>query len=75
VVFPGQRWSCDERVCGIGSFTEATDQVRPGRVHSKTRLLGALIGAVVGLGRAAAEAAAEHGVSWRLARSALAWLR
>jgi hypothetical protein len=52
------------------------DQVPPAaRVQGRGCSVPWSVRAVVGSGRAAAEAAAAHGVSWWLAQSALAWLR
>ncbi|MGT2464156.1 transposase family protein [Sinomonas atrocyanea] len=70
VLWRKRRWFCDEPACLRGSFTEATAEV-PRRARSTRRLLRALVDAVVRSGRAAAEAAAAHGVSWWLAQSAL----
>nr|WP_245827722.1 ISL3 family transposase [Sinomonas mesophila] len=70
VLWRKRRWFCNEPACPRGSFTEATDEV-PRRARSTRRLLHALAAAVVVAGRAAAEAARAHGVSWWLAQSAL----
>lgn len=52
------------------TFTEETTQV-PRRARSTRRLRQALVAAVIGSGRAAAEAAASFGVSWWLVQPAL----
>ena len=70
VLWRKRRFFCDEPACPRGSFTEATDEV-PRRARSTSRLLGALVDAVIRSGRAAAEAATAHGVSWWLVQKAL----
>ncbi|WP_422934593.1 ISL3 family transposase [Sinomonas sp. P47F7] len=70
VLWRKRRFFCDELACPRGSFTEATDEV-PRRARSTSRLLGALVDAVIRSGRAAAEAATAHGVSWWLVQKAL----
>ncbi|WP_251045410.1 helix-turn-helix domain-containing protein [Arthrobacter sp. ISL-5] len=52
------------------TFTEETAQV-PRRARSTRRLRDALVAAVIGSGRAAAEAASSFGVSWWLVQRAL----
>jgi transposase len=70
VLWRKRRFFCDEPVCGRGSFTEATEQV-PRRARSTDRLRAVLVDAVIRSGRAAAEAATAHGVSWWLVQKAL----
>lgn len=57
-----RRFFCDEYLCPRRTFTEETAQV-PRRARSTRRLRDALVTAVIGSGRAAAEAAASFGVS------------
>ncbi|MDJ0316232.1 ISL3 family transposase [Arthrobacter sp. H35-MC1] len=52
------------------TFSESTLEV-PARARSTRRLHGALVAAVISSGRAAAETAIAHGVSWWLVQKAL----
>lgn len=70
VVWAKRRWFCDEELCARGTFAEATDQV-PRFARSTGRLKDQLVAAVIDSGRAAAEVARAHGVSWWLVQSAL----
>ncbi|MFJ6314434.1 ISL3 family transposase [Pseudarthrobacter oxydans] len=70
VVWAKRRYFCDEYLCPRQTFTEETTQV-PRRARSTHRLREALVAAVIGSGRAAAEAAASFGVSWWLVQRAL----
>ncbi|GAB3523552.1 transposase [Arthrobacter monumenti] len=70
VLWSKRRWFCDEWLCERKTFTEATAQV-PARARSTRRLRDALVEAVIGSGRAAAETAAAFGVSWWLVQRAL----
>ncbi|MDT0193804.1 transposase family protein [Arthrobacter sp. AB6] len=65
-----RRFFCDEYLCPRRTFTEETAQV-PRRARSTRRLRDALVAAVIGSGRAAAEAASSFGVSWWLVQRAL----
>ncbi|QSZ53915.1 transposase family protein [Paenarthrobacter sp. AT5] len=65
VVWAKRRFFCDEYLCPRRTFTEETAQV-PRRARSTQRLREALVAAVIGSGRAAAEAAVSFGVSWWL---------
>lgn len=63
------RWRCREDYCERSSFTEAIAQV-PARART-TRRLRTAIGAAIGdAGRAVAEVADAHGVSWPTAHRA-----
>ena len=64
------RWFCSEALCGRGTFAEATDQVPP-FARSTARLRHQVVAAVIESGRAAAEVARAHGVSWWLVQAAL----
>jgi transposase len=70
VVWAKRRFFCDEYLCPRQTFTEETSQV-PRHARSTRRLQDALVSAVIGSGRAAAEAAASFGVSWWLVQRAL----
>ena len=70
VIWAKYRLFCDEELCARRTFAEATPQV-PRRARSTRRLRDALVSAVINSGRAAAEAAAAHGVSWWLVQDAL----
>src|SRR5690625_1169244 len=70
VVWAKRRWFCDEELCARGTFAEATDQV-PRIDRTTGRLKDQLVAAVIDSGRAAAEVARAHGVSWWLVQSAL----
>jgi transposase len=70
VVWAKRRFFCDEYLCPRRTFSEETSQV-PRRARSTRRLRDALVGAVIGSGRVAAEAAASFGVSWWLVQRAL----
>ncbi len=70
VVWAKRRFFCDEYLCPRRTFTEETTQV-PRRARSTHRLREALVAAVIGSGRAAAETAASFGVSWWLVQRAL----
>ncbi|WP_285249471.1 ISL3 family transposase [Pseudarthrobacter sp. fls2-241-R2A-168] len=70
VVWAKRRFFCDEYLCPRQTFTKETTQV-PRRARSTHRLREALVAAVIGSGRAAAEAAASSGVSWWLVQRAL----
>jgi transposase len=70
VVWSKRRFFCDEYLCTRQTFAEETAEV-PRRARSTRRLRDALVGAVIGSGRAAAEAAASFGVSWWLVQRAL----
>lgn len=65
-----RRLFCDQYLCPRRAFTEETAQV-PRRAGSTRRLREALVSAVIGSGRTAAEAAASFGVSWWLVQRAL----
>ncbi|MBN6769096.1 MULTISPECIES: ISL3 family transposase [Micrococcus] len=65
-----RRWFCAEEICGRGTFAEATDQV-PRFARSTQRLKDTVVAAVIDSGRAAAEVARAHGVSWWLVQTAL----
>lgn len=70
VVWAKRRWFCDEARCRRGTFAESTIEVPP-RARSTARLRKALVAAVVVSGRAAAETARAHGVSWWTVQAAL----
>ena len=70
VIWARRRLFCDEYLCPRRTFAEETTQV-PRRARSTRRLRDALVAAVIGSGRAAAEAAAAFGVSWWLVQQAL----
>ncbi|WP_441401059.1 ISL3 family transposase [Arthrobacter sp. 2YAF22_2] len=70
VVWAERRFFCDEYLCPRRTFTEETAQV-PRRARSTRRLREAWVAAVIGSGRAAAEAATSFGVSWWLVQRAL----
>ena len=70
VIWCKRRWFCDEAACPRGTFCESTAQVLP-RARSTSRLRAALVAAVVASGRAAAETARAHGVSWWSVQAAL----
>ena len=65
-----RRWFCEEDLCERGTFAEATDQV-PRFARSTARLKEQVVGAVTDAGRAVAEVARAHGVSWHLVQTAL----
>jgi hypothetical protein len=64
------RFFCDEYLCPRQTFAEETAQV-PRRARSTRRLRHALLGAVIGSGRPAAETASTFGVWWWLVQRAL----
>src|SRR5665647_575803 len=70
VIWCKRRWFCDEAACPRGTFCESTAQNVP-RARSTSRLRAALVPAVVASGRAAAETARAHGVSWWSVQAAL----
>jgi transposase len=70
LVWVKRRWFCDQARCPRGTFSEVTDQV-PAFARSTARLARALVDAVVVSGRAAAEVARAHRVSWWLVASML----
>ncbi|MFJ6158859.1 transposase [Pseudarthrobacter sp. NPDC092184] len=70
VVRAKRRFFCDEYLCPRRTFTEETAQV-PRRARTTRWLRYALVAAVIGSGRAAAEAASSFGVSWWLVQRAL----
>jgi len=70
VVWLKRRWFCDQARCGRRTFSEVTDQV-PAFARSTARLCQALVAAVAVSGRAAAEVARAHRVSWWLVASML----
>jgi transposase len=70
LVWVKRRWFCDQARCPRGTFSEVTDQV-PAFARSTARLCRALVDAVVVSGRAAAEVARAHRVSWWLVASML----
>jgi transposase len=70
VIWAKRRFFCDEYLCPRRTFAEETAQV-PRRARSTRRLRDALMAAVIGSGRAAAEAAAPFGVSWWLVQRAM----
>ena len=70
MIWAKRRFFCDEYLCPRRTFAEETSQV-PRRARSTHRLRDALVAAVVGYGRAAAEAASSFGVSWWLVQRAL----
>jgi transposase len=70
VVWLKRRWFCDQARCGRRTFSEVTDQV-PAFARSTARLCQALVAAVAVSGRAAAEVARAHRVSWWLVVSML----
>ncbi|MEW1984611.1 transposase family protein [Pseudarthrobacter oxydans] len=70
VVWAKRTFFCDEYLCPRQTFTEETTEV-PRRARSTRRLRDALVSAVIGSGRAAAEAATSFGVSWWLVQGSL----
>ncbi|QBF45103.1 ISL3 family transposase [Janibacter limosus] len=70
VVWAKRRWFCSEPRCGRGTFAEATRQV-PRFARSTRRLKDQVVAAVIVSGRAAAEVARAHQISWWLVQSAL----
>uniref|UniRef100_A0AC61U4R4 Transposase family protein n=1 Tax=Janibacter limosus TaxID=53458 RepID=A0AC61U4R4_9MICO len=70
VVWAKRRWFCSEPRCGRGTFAEATGQV-PRFARSTGRLKDRVVAAVIVSGRAAAEVARAHQISWWLVQSAL----
>ncbi|MDQ0620108.1 hypothetical protein QFZ33_004132 [Arthrobacter globiformis] len=70
VVWAKRRFFCDEYLCPRRTFTEETAQV-PRRPRYTRRLREAFVAAVIGSGRATAEAASSFGVSWWLVQRAL----
>ncbi len=70
VVWLKRRWFCDQARCRRRTFSEVTDQV-PAFARSTARLCQALVAAVAVSGRAAAEVARAHRVSWWLVASML----
>ena len=70
LVWVKRRWFCDQGRCPRGTFSEVTDQV-PAFARSTARLCQALVAAVVVSGRAAAEVARAHRVSWWLVQAML----
>jgi transposase len=63
------RWRCREDHCERSSFTEAIAQV-PARARTTSRLRTQIGAAIGDAGRAVAEVAAGHGVSWPTAHRA-----
>ena len=63
------RWRCHEDYCAKASFTEAIEQV-PARVRTTERLRTAIGAAIGDAGRAVAEVADAHRVSWPTAHRA-----
>jgi transposase len=63
------RWRCREDYCEKSSFTESIAQVPP-RARTTTRLRTAMGAAIGDAGRAVAEVADAHGVSWPTAHRA-----
>jgi transposase len=61
---------CAEQACGRRTFTQATDQLRA-RARCLTRLKAAVLGAVIGSGRAVEEVAAAFAVAWWTVQSVL----
>lgn len=70
VVWRKRRWFCDEPLCALVTFAEATEQV-PRRARATMRLREAVVAAVIGSGRAVSETARAHAVSWWLVQAAL----
>lgn len=70
LIWAKRRFFCDEYLCPRRTFTEETAQV-PRRARSTRRLRDAPVAAMIGSGRAAAEAASSFGVSWWLVQRAL----
>ena len=71
VVWAKRQWRCTDDGCARATFWESTVQV-PARARCTKRLRGALVAAVVLSGRAAAETARAHRVSWWSVQAALA---
>ena len=65
-----RRFFCDGYLCPLQTVTEETTEL-PHWARSTRRLSDALASPVIGSGRAAAEAAAAFGVSWRLVQRSL----
>jgi transposase len=63
------RWRCREDYCQRSSFTEAIAQI-PARARTTTRLRTQIGAAIGDAGRAVAEVAAAHSVSWPTAHRA-----
>ncbi len=63
------RWRCREDYCAKSSFTESIAEVPP-RARATTRLRTAIGAAIGDAGRAVAEVADAHGVSWPTAHRA-----
>lgn len=70
VVWAKRRWFCLEPLCGRGTFAEATTQV-PRFARSSQRLKEQVVAAVIDSGRAVAEVARAHRISWWLVQAAL----
>lgn len=70
VVWAKRRWFCSEAACGRGTFAESTLQVPKG-ARSTQRLKDQVTAAVITSGRATAEVARAHGVSWWLVQAAV----
>jgi transposase len=70
LVWVKRRWFCDQARCARKTFSEVTEQV-PAYARSTARLCQALVAAVVVSGRAAAEVARAHRVSWWLVQAML----
>lgn len=70
VLWAKRRWFCLEPLCGRGTFAEATTQV-PRFARSTRRLKEQIVAAVIDSGRAAAEVARAHRISWWLVQAAL----
>ena len=70
VIWAKRRFFYDEYLCPRRTFAGETAQV-PRRARSTRRLRDALVSAVIGSGRAAAETASSFGVSWWLVQRAL----
>jgi transposase len=63
VVLIRRRFACAEPLCAKRTFVEVTDEV-PLRARVSTRLRAVMLEAVVSAGRAVAEVAGAHGLSW-----------
>jgi transposase len=70
VVLIKRRFRCAEQLCARKTFVEVTEEV-PLRARLTTRLRAAVLEAVVSAGRAVAEVAGGHRVSWWTVQKAL----
>lgn len=70
VAWRKRRWSCPDPDCEVGSWTEQRPDVVRASTRVTTRARTALAEGVAG-GRTVADVAAEHGVSWATAWSAV----